>query len=250
MLEFLDDLVLVTLETEWRKLVGDPTTDPPTAAASLDVWKRSFNEGSIAKHVENAYTQFVTNRDNLVFYHAWNPRLFTLEQYTVAISLDMQATDGEFLGHANFGDASDGLDESDDAYSSRETGILGIYVIAPKKPILSFICYFIRRAILSATPDIVYDLGLDNLHQLRSAAMVAPEEMAPNGVPLVYGRKMELNAEMIDTAERLGGGQVSPKKPFLVHEPRDGIDATVDRETGSETPLGATVFGGVKIPTS
>lgn len=243
MLEFLDDYILTTLQTEWEKLVGAPGD----AAPDFSVWQASFNQGSVLKHLETAYATFVTDKEKLIFYHAWNPKLFTISQYTVAISLDVQAADGEFFANADGDGVTLGSDDADnDSISTREVGTIGIYAIAPKKPVLSFICYFIRRAIASATFDIVHDLGIDNVHNMRSAAMVAPPEMAPNGVPLIYGRKMEIDAELIDTTTRMGGGKLVEKKPALVHEPQDGIDALVNRVTGAETPLAATVFGKVR----
>jgi len=165
----------------------------------------------------------------------------------VVVSFDQQDTPLEFFGHDDSGGVIGDEDADTDTLASPQEGVVGLYMLAPRKPVLSFVTYFVRRALLSASFDILDDLGLDGAHKPRSAALVAPPEFAPNGIPIVYGRKMEVTLSGIDVATRLGGGRVLTPKPVLVHEEQDGIDAIVNRETGEETPLGATIFGRVRF---
>lgn len=244
MLEFLDDYVLQTLETEWAKLVGGGEDE--LEPAPLEIWRQSFSARAIQEHIELAYKTFVTDSEKLVFYDAWNPTLFTVSGYTVAVSLDSQETPGEFFGHGNGGGAEDMDELGQDDFASQQAGQIGLYVLSLKKPVLSFICYFIRRAILCASLDIVQDLGIDGAHRVRSAALICPPEMAPNGVPNIYGRKLEFDAECIDVAARLGGVLAAAKKPALVAAEGDLVSSLVDRTTGAKTDLGGTFQGRFK----
>lgn len=245
MLEFADDYLSTLLKKQWSLLVGTEENDYADAA-SLDVWKGSMPSRVAKEHAEDAYNIFVTDGNRLIFYDAWNPTLFTIEQYTVAVGLEDARPVTQFFHHDNAGGVPFGGDEADDVFASHNSATIGLYVLAPSKTMCSFIQIFMRLAVLSHVDALVDDLGIDLCGGPRVATMVCPPEFAPNGIPHVYGRRVDFDFEVVETVTRLGGGQVIDPKPVLVHEIDDPVSFLVDRETRVQTPLDGTVFGRVR----
>lgn len=238
MIEFSHYVVRAALERSWETLLSLP----------VDRWEAGLQAGVATPLYQDMYNRFVTNGEKVTFYTAWTPRMFEMSKTFVTISLETEESKGQVFGHGHSTPFDADLASLYDTYTIQVYAELGIYIASPVQEVVVFMHRFMRRALLNQTLWVCKEARLDNLVIGGSVALECPPELVREGIPTMFGRRLVVNAMAMDTSERIGAElQDTPRKPVAVHDENTLIDSLVDRETRTETDLGAVYPGKVRI---
>lgn len=238
MIEFSHYAVRAALERTWELLLTLP----------LDRWEAGLQAGKILPLYTDMYNRFVTHGEKVSFITAWNPRMFEMNKTFITVSLEAESTEGQVFnhGHATPFDAS--LAGMYDTYTVQVSADMGVYIVSPVQEVVTFLHRFARRALLNQAHWICKEALLDSMLVSGSVALECPPELVREGIPTMFGRRIGVAAMTVDTTQRIGLElQNEPRKPVAVHDENTLIDSVVDRETRTETDLGAVYPGEVRI---
>lgn len=232
MLEFAHLIFMAATQKSWNS----------RRVQTLDEWRSSVAGTPMAPVVDELHEMFTTDGKGVGFIDHWNNIHWTKHEHLLCFSLEGMGDSEYVFAHNSEMAFSPG---AGDRFNAGSTAKVGVYCLSPHPFVTPMLARFVRHTVLQER-DWLISAGFDDHAHVATTAMHMPAELIAEGIPVIYGHRVDFLFYEMETVGRVGGERVATRKPVSVTDIDDHVARLYDRGTRTFTDLGGTFRGSVR----
>lgn len=231
MIEFAHFTIMAAVRRAWDANV----------TTTLTTWLEAHAGTAIEPIIRELHARFVVQGDSVSFVDYWNPIHWTTQTHLYSFGLEEHSPISHIVGM----DHAMPLDDNPDHFATQQTGTVSVHCMSAHPFVPSFLARFARMAVMQER-DWLIASGVDQVLHVATRGMVMPVEYLAEGMPMVYGTRVEFSYALVETQGRLRGARVGERKPNVVADEPSPIFQVWSPSTNALVPAQPPTLGEVR----